>query len=840
MIRLKIRKRPRRKGLNKKNSRWYWSGVRSSWFKIFLAIFTFSFVVISFVLIDTYIKFSRQIDKKISGEIFLNTAKIYGSPLLIYPGQTIDPLYIKNYLKRAGYSSKESEDNLLGFYNYSEERLEIFPGNDSYFSETPDVSVDFDQDNEKNEIKSIHSLATELPLESYHLEPHLITHLFDKTREKRRLIKYSEIPSILIQAVLAIEDRRFFSHYGFDPIALIRVAIGGFERGASTITQQLVRSSSFWLTRERRIIRKAKEIYMSAILETRLSKQDILTLYSNDIYLGQRGSFSINGFGEASTNYFDKDIRNINLPEAALLAGLIQSPNRYSPIKYPERAIKRRDTVLLSMLEVGNITEEQYQAATEAPLKVAAHSTDLNDAPYFVDMLKDKLLETYSEKELLTEKLKVYTTLDPDLQSFAFQAVRRGAEEVDELLFKRRQRKIKKKTDSSTNKNTIPLNDRVQVSLIALDPKNGEIKALVGGRDYGMSQLNRITHAKRQPGSIFKPFVFAAAINSAIEQTPPIITTSTLVDDVKTVFEFNEEPYEPNNYGEKFYGPITLRMALTKSLNVATVKFAEMIGWEKVVDLALSAGLNEKILATPAVALGAYEVTPLEMAGAFTIFANRGTMVEPQFIKQVVDRNDAILFESEVLANNVLDPRIAYMMTNLMSGVMNRGTGVRARRLGFQLPAAGKTGTSHDGWFSGYTQGLLCIVWVGFDDYRELNLEGAASALPIWTEFMKKATKLHPWLAEDEFEEPNEGMIRVHIDEETGLLAAPDCPSVIYEYYIPGTEPSQPCGFSAHEWLYDQREMRKDSQISPIWQSEVNEETRKKPTIFKKIFSKIF
>ena len=476
MIRLKIRKRPRRKGLNKKNSRWYWSGVRSSWFKIFLAIFTFSFVVISFVLIDTYIKFSRQIDKKISGEIFLNTAKIYGSPLLIYPGQTIDPLYIKNYLKRAGYSSKESEDNLLGFYNYSEERLEIFPGNDSYFSETPDVSVDFDQDNEKNEIKSIHSLATELPLESYHLEPHLITHLFDKTREKRRLIKYSEIPSILIQAVLAIEDRRFFSHYGFDPIALIRVAIGGFERGASTITQQLVRSSSFWLTRERRIIRKAKEIYMSAILETRLSKQDILTLYSNDIYLGQRGSFSINGFGEASTNYFDKDIRNINLPEAALLAGLIQSPNRYSPIKYPERAIKRRDTVLLSMLEVGNITEEQYQAATEAPLKVAAHSTDLNDAPYFVDMLKDKLLETYSEKELLTEKLKVYTTLDPDLQSFAFQAVRRGAEEVDELLFKRRQRKIKKKTDSSTNKNTIPLNDRVQVSLIALDPKNGEIK----------------------------------------------------------------------------------------------------------------------------------------------------------------------------------------------------------------------------------------------------------------------------------------------------------------------------------------------------------------------------
>ena len=836
MIRLKIRKKPKHTKTNKKNNRWYWPGIHSSWFKIFLALSIFSAVVISFVLIDTHIKFSRQIDQKLNGEIFLNTAKIYASPLLIHPGQTIDPLYIKNYLKKAGYSSKNSKDNLLGHYNYSEGRLEIFPGTDSYLSKNSHVSVDF----EDNEIKSIVSLSTEVPLESYQLEPHLITHLFDKSREKRRLIKYSEIPLVLIQAVLAIEDRRFFSHYGFDPIALIRVAIGGFERGASTITQQLVRSSSFWLTRERRIIRKAKEIYMSAILETRLSKEDILTLYSNDIYLGQRGSFSINGFGEASTNYFSKDIRNINLPEAALLAGLIQSPNRYSPIKYPERAIKRRDTVLLSMLEVGNITEEQYQAATKAPLQVAAHSIDLNDAPYFVDMLKDKLLETYSEKELLTEKLEVYTTLDPDLQSFAYQAVLKGAENVDQLLAKRRQRRTKKKKDSLTNKIIIPLKDRVQVSLIALDPRTGEIKALVGGRDYGMSQLNRVTHAKRQPGSIFKPFVFAAAINSAIDQTPPIITTSTLVDDVKTVFEFNEKPYEPSNYGEKFYGPITLRMALTKSLNVATVKFAEMIGWEKVVTLAHAAGLNKKILATPAVALGAYEVTPLEMAGAFTIFANQGNRVEPQFIKQVVDRNDRVLFESEVLTKNVLDPRIAYMMTNLMSGVINRGTGIRARRLGFQLPAAGKTGTSHDGWFSGYTQGLLCIVWVGFDDYRELNLEGAASALPIWTEFMKKATELHPWLAEDEFEEPDEGMIRVHIDEETGLLAAPDCQSIIYEYYIPGTEPTQSCGFDTHEWLYDQREMREDSQLSPIWQSKADEKTRKKPTIFKNIFSKIF
>ena len=365
---------------------WHWPWFYSTWSKVLLALGIFTFIGLSFFLIDTYHKFSLQIDHKISGEIFLNTSKVYAAPLIVYPDQPVTSKHITSYLNQSGYTKNKQKDSSVGYYKYSKKGLEIFPGDRLYLSNTIPVRIEFDEE----KINRIVSLSDNSLLDIYELEPRLITHLFDKSREKRRLIEYTEIPTVLREAVLAIEDRRFFSHYGFDQIALIRVAIGGFERGASTITQQLVRSSSFWLTRERRIIRKAKEIYMSAILETRLSKQDILTLYSNDIYLGQRGSFSINGFGEASTNYFDKDIRDINLPEAALLAGLIQSPNRYSPIKYPERAIKRRDTVLLSMLEVGNISEEQYRAATEAPLKVAAYSTDLNDAPYFVDMLKDK------------------------------------------------------------------------------------------------------------------------------------------------------------------------------------------------------------------------------------------------------------------------------------------------------------------------------------------------------------------------------------------------------------------------------------------------------------------
>ncbi len=820
----------------KKPKWWHWPWFHSTGSKILLALGIFALASISFFLIDTYHRFSLQIDRKISGEVFLNTAKVYAAPFEVYPGQALRPSHIKDYLDTVGYTRHEHENHSPGRYADSKQGLEIFPGDHAYPGSSTPVRIEFDEE----KIQRIMSLSDKSLLDFYDLEPRLITHLFDKTREKRRLIEYSEIPPVLRDAVLAIEDRRFFSHHGFDPIALIGVALGGFERGASTITQQLVRSSSFWLTRERRIIRKAKEIYMSAILETRLSKEEIFTLYSNDIYLGQRGSFSINGFGEAATAYFNKEIKDLTLPEAALLAGLIQSPNRYSPTRRPERALRRRNVVLMAMLETGSITPEQYRSAVEAPLEVVPHSVDLNDAPYFVDMLKERLLKNYSEKELLTQRYKVYTTLDADLQAIAYRVVRAGAERVDQVLAKRKHRRAKGKKGKPPEVLKVAPQDRVQVCLIALDSRTGEIRAMVGGRDYGQSQLNRVTYAKRQPGSIFKPFVFAAAVNSALEQTKPIITASTIVEDVKTVFNFNEEPYEPNNYGQKFYGPVTLRRALTKSLNVATVKFAEMIGWQKVVNLAKSAGMNHRILATPAAALGSYEVTPLEMAGAFTIFANQGIRLEPSIIRDVANGDGKVIYSSEISFMDVLDPRVAYLMTNLMEGVINRGTGVRVRSMGFRLPAAGKTGTSHDGWFAGYTSGLLCIVWVGYDDNRELNLEGARSALPIWTEFMKQATELQPWLAEEEFEPPEEGMVGVHIDEDTGLRASPDCQSVIHEHYIAGTEPTQLCGNAAHEWLFEQRQLSNESGASEALANQPAQPPPKKTNRFKRIFSKIF
>lgn len=789
----------------KKSHWWSWPWFFSKWSKILLAIFVLILIIINIFIIHAYSTFSKMIDRKISGEIFQNTSQLYAAPLTIFPGQTMRPWHITAYLKKAGYMEKSKGSNRMGEYSYTKQGLKIIPHEDSFYgSNAQPIRIEFDE----KTIISITALAKNTPLESYELEPHLITNLFDKTREKRRLVSYAEIPRVLRDAVIATEDRRFFEHSGFDPIGLLRALLVAAEKGrrpeaTSTLTQQLVRN--FWLSPEKKLTRKFKEIFMSIILENRLTKEEIFTLYANDVYLGQRGSFSINGFGEAATAFFNKDIKSLTLPEAAFLAGIIQSPNHYNPHKYTERATQRRNVVLRSMLETGKITEDQYRKATKTLLNVAPISMDVSDAPYFVDLVKERLLEKYSESDLLNQQYKIFTTLDPDLQRIAYQAIKDGMREVDNVMIKRRLSKIKVKKGQPPPEIKLDPKEQVQACLIAIDPHTGEVRAFVGGRDYGASQLDRVVVAKRQPGSIFKPFVFATALNSALDSSQQIITASTIVDDSATSFQFDNKTYEPNNYGEKFNGPVTMRKSLTKSINIATVKFAEMVGFDKVVNLAKAAGLNSKLMPTPAVALGAYEVTPFEMAGAYTIFANSGKHVDPIFIKSVRDESGKTIEKHESKYKDVLDPKVAYLMTSLMEGVINHGTGARARSMGFTQPAAGKTGTSHDGWFAGYTSDLLCIVWVGFDDNRELHLEGANSALPIWTYFMKKATDLRPWLANKPFIPPLEGITTVQIDADTGLLATTECQNVISENYLTNSEPKDYCGAAAHEWLNNLR-----------------------------------
>jgi penicillin-binding protein 1B len=394
---------------------------------------------------------------------------------------------------------------------------------------------------------------------------------------------------------------------------------------------------------------------------------------------------------------------------------------------------------------------------------------------YFIDLMNDELQSKLDNREQHTRY--VYTTIDPDLQQAAEDAVDIGMKAVDQQLRK------KKHPDIAA--------DQPQVALIALDPHTGEIRALVGGRNYGASQLNHVL-SMRQPGSVFKPFVYAAALDTAIAGGGQIFTPASVLSDVPTTFAFNNASYQPGNFGHEFMGDVTLRTALAHSLNVATVQLAQQVGYAKVVAMARRAGLNRSIQATPSVALGAYETTPLEIAGAYTMFANQGMRITPTTISLARAPDGTVLYQRDSQPYPALDPRVAYLMVSMMQEVLRSGTGAAARSLGFTLPAAGKTGTSHDGWFAGFTSELLCVVWVGFDDNRELNLEGARSALPVWTEFMKRAAKMREYHDAKTFQAP-QGIVAVNICAESGQRAGEDCPDKRYEVFISGTQPAAEC-----------------------------------------------
>ncbi|MBI3697119.1 MAG: PBP1A family penicillin-binding protein [Acidobacteria bacterium] len=720
-------------------------------------------------------KYSRLIDRKLSGGPFNTPSKIFAAPEAVYVGQPLRPGEVVSRLRNAGYS--ESSANRNGWYRVRADAVEIFPGVDSYFTAEPAV-VKF----AGNKVARIVSLRDNTDQSLYDLEPELITNLFDKSREKRRLVRFEEIPPILRNAIIAIEDKRFFEHRGFDPLRLIKAAYIDLremrkEQGASTLSQQLARS--FFLYQDKRWTRKVAELLITLQPEQRLSKEQIFEFYCNQIYLGRRGSFNIHGIGEAAQAYFGKDFRDLSLPEAATVAGIIQRPGYFDPFRNPDRVRDRRNLVLYAMLQNDFITKQQYEDAVKVPLGVAASAVESSDAPYFVDLINEQLQARFPEKDLVTQVYRVYTTLDLNLQRAAVEAVRYGMPLVDEQI--KRQRRFRGKTPP------VP-----QCALVALDPHTGEVKALLGGRNYGMSQLNRVV-AKRQPGSSFKPFVYAAALESALEPaTGPILTPVSAIEDAPTTFWFDGKPYEPSNFKHEFHGMTTLRMALAKSMNIATVKVAETVGYDKVVGLARRAGMNLQIQPTPAVALGAYEVQPLEVAGAYTIFANGGVRLDPYMIRAVRAQTGRTVLENKPKETPVLDPRIAYMMTNLLEEVMRSGTAAGTRARGFTVPAAGKTGSSRDGWFAGYTSNLLCIVWVGLDDNTDLEIEGAKSALPIWTEFMKKAITFRAYRNPAPFE-PVDGIVTAEVDPETQELATLNCPGRRTEVFIAGTQPAGYC-----------------------------------------------
>ena len=749
-----------------------------------LLVFLILAVSVTVLFSYFYIKYDRIIEKRFRTPIFANSAKIYALPKVVRDGEKIQAKEIAAELRRAGYSDTE-DGSKLGSFRLSKDGIEITPGAESYHS--PEAARITIHDGVVDQISSNGN-----DLSAYELEPQLVTALFDaEQRSKREVVKYSDIPPVMMQAVLAIEDRRFFEHSGVNFLRMaeatwIDVVKGRHEQGGSTLTMQL--SRGFFLTPEKTIKRKLTEMLIAEELEQKFSKQQIFEFYANWVDLGQRGSFAISGFAEASKAYFNKDLKDITLPEAALLAGLIQRPSYLSPYRHPERALERRNLVLESMVETHVITREQADKAKAVPLKLAPPNVEASDAPYFVDMVRDQLISKFNESELNEQSYRIYTTLDPDLQKAAALSVEMGIKLVDEQVKKLRTKRTKVGKKYET---TVATGPQAQVAMVVLDPHTGALLALVGGRDYGFSQLNHAV-AKRPTGSIFKPFVYAAAMNTALDGSQTVFTPASTVTDEPASFAYGDQIYEPRNYKEEYHGDVTLRYALAMSLNNATVKVAEQVGYDKVADLARSAGIAS-VKATPAMALGSYDASPLDMSGAYTSFSNNGIRLSPILLRSVRNGKGDVIANYTTDQRQVLDPRVAYVMTNMMEGVINNGLGYTAVRLrGFTQPAAGKTGSSHDGWFAGYTSNLLCIVWVGYDDYSDLRLSGAMTAAPIWTEFMKKAAALPQYADMKSFQQPT-GVVDVQLDKATNRLATPNCTDDYVSAFVAGTEPRDTC-----------------------------------------------
>ena len=741
-----------------------------------------------------YFKYQHIVDERLKQPLFQNTAKIYAEPREVRAGQKLPVRLIAEELRQAGYTvTGTQKDSPMGTYREGEDTITVYPGPQSYHAQ--DSATIHVSDGVVDSIADEHNQ----PLASYELEPVLITGLSeDANRTKRRLITYDEIPQNLVQAVLAIEDRRFFEHNGVNYWRLAGAVVrdlttGQKQQGGSTLTMQLARG--FFLTPEKRIKRKIIEIVITFQLEHRFTKKQIFEMYANQINLGQRGSFSINGFGEASQAYFGKDVRQIDLAESALLAGMIQRPNYFSPFRHADRAIERRNLVLDSMVEIGAITKDQAEHARAEPLHLVTASVDASEAPYFVDLVHDQLLQKLGERDANLEGLRIYTTLDPDLQRLATAAVDSTVHVVDEQVEKLHARRVKAGAKSASTPPPGPIT-YPQVALVALNPHTGQVLALVGGRSYGNSQVNHAV-AHRPTGSIFKPFVYAAAFQTAVEGTPlpgqdKLFSPVTMLSDEQTTYEVGDKEYTPRNFEGQYHEQVTARYALQWSLNNATIGLASMIGFDRVAALARDAGVKSA-RGTPAMAIGAYDATPLEMAGAYTIFANGGIHLDPWMLASVRTATGDVMTDYTPTSRQVLDPRVAYLTTNMMEAVLNGGTAGRVRTtFGFTAPAAGKTGTSHDAWFAGFTSNLLCVVWVGNDDYTDIKLEGAHAAEPIWAEFMKKAVQLPQYSDTKEFTSPA-GVDLISLDKNTNLLPDSACPDTYTAAFLEGTAPTDTC-----------------------------------------------
>jgi len=610
--------------------------------------------------------------------------------------------------------------------------------------------------------------------------------------QKRILVSIDEVPDELKLAYLAIEDHLFYEHWGFRPTRIVKKAVdnlqaGRITGGASTITQQLPRNLDLGVSTARTYRRKLRELFVALQIEKKFTKDEILEMYLNQVLLG-----SAYGVGEGARTYFGKPVNDLTLAECATLAGIPQAPTRYNPKLNPEKSRTRRNIVLGAMLENNYITREQYEEAVSQPI-VLGEALERKEkiAPYFVEEVRRQLLATHGYDRLYRGGLTVKTTLDTRMQKAAEEAVSNGYTWY-----------VENRRETTSQRVGDPQD--LQIALVALDPETGYVRAMVGGRDFSESEFNRATQAVRQPGSSFKPFVWATALERGYTPSDIIFDAPILFINPPDPVTGERKRWEPENYEkEGFFGEVTLQTALEESLNVSAVKLLRTVGIGRTIGVVRKAGIKQKLDHNLALALGASGVKVIEMASAYGSFANGGVSSEPIMITKVTDPDGLVLEQCQQRHRIVVSEETAYVLTHMMRGVIERGTGKNAQDLG--RPAAGKTGTTDkfkDAWFTGYTPDLVCSVWCGFDDNKFLGrdkiahgMTGGWLACPIWTEFMKGALSEIP---ERDFEKPDTvGLVRV--DQESGLRvpAGYKEQDTIVQAFVKGTEPA---GISESRW----------------------------------------
>ena len=759
---------------------------RGTFVRLITSLLFLSGIGIIFLVIGTfYVR--QEIQSILAQKITSASSVVYSRPLPLVPGISLSKNKIEQRLERLNYRkvpspTKEGEYSLnsQSFSIYTRETM-IRP------DKIQDANLYQSTLNSVGEIEKIEEGPLLKPASIFWLEPELLSILGDSSQRATNVKMLGDFSQDLKNALLAIEDEHFYYHFGIDPISIIRATLvnlraGRVVQGGSTLTQQLAKNLFF--SSQRTFFRKIKEALAAIALETAYSKDQILEMYLNEIFLGQEGRFAIHGFGEASKSFFGKEVNEINLPEAAMLAGMVKGPSAYSPRNHFDQAKERQEIVLARMAEIGMITDQQKNEAIKKQIKTFEAVRSRRVAPYFVDYLNREVSTLLNEKSLLDGSFKIVSGLDLEYQNCAEIAVDKGLQQLE-------------KNYPYLKKSKEPL----QSALISVEPSNGEIRAWVGGREFGESQFDRVSLAKRQPGSTFKPFVYLTALDGTLNQYKTAKTTSILIDEPMTIDVPGSTPWSPQNYDKEYRGEVRLRDALALSLNIPTVNLAQKVGIKNIARTAQLFGFGNDLPAVPSLALGAGEVSPIELAQAYAIIANGGIKRSLHPFFYVIDSsNGKLKYQRNIEEKRIVGEGPTYILTDILRTAVERGTGTIVRKLGVEGEVAGKTGTTNDArdaWFVGYSPKILSVVWVGFDSNKPIKLTGAQAAAPIWAEYMKCISPMEPKL---NFLPPPD-VVNVDLDRASGLLYTPQCPegSRITEIFVKDSEPVTPCPIHSAE-----------------------------------------